>query len=64
MIGRIDGVQHLADTAVIASANAYRSPLIPSIDTNAIQVQAASLNLLGVVATTVAHLPGRSSAAS
>ena len=55
MIGRIDGVQNLATTGTIASSNAYRSPLVPSIDTNAIQVQAASLNLLPLVATTVAE---------
>ena len=55
MISRIEPVQHVADTGAIANANVYRSPLIPSIDTNAIQVQAASLNLLEVVATTVAQ---------
>jgi len=55
MIGRVDGVQRLADTGEIAGANAYRSPLIPSIDTNAIQVQAASLDLLPVIATSVAR---------
>jgi putative ABC transport system permease protein len=55
MISRIGQVQQVADTGTIGGANAYRSPLIPSIDTNGIQVSAASLNLLPVVGTTVAH---------
>ncbi len=55
MIGRIDAVEQVADTGAIGSANAYRSPLIPSIDTNAIQVRAASLNLLPLIATSVAQ---------
>ena len=55
MIGRIGAVQRLATTATVTGASAYRSPLIPSIDTNEIQVQAASLNLLPVVTTTVAR---------
>jgi putative ABC transport system permease protein len=55
MIARIKPVQGVADTGTVPNANVYRSPLIPSIDTNALGVQAASLNLLPVVATTVAH---------
>jgi putative ABC transport system permease protein len=39
----------------VSGANAYRNPYIPSIDTNALTVQAASLDLLPVVATTVAQ---------
>jgi putative ABC transport system permease protein len=53
MISRIDGVQQVADTGTVPNANVYRSPLIPSIDTSAVQVKAASLNLLGVIATSV-----------
>jgi putative ABC transport system permease protein len=55
MISRIGPVQQVADTGTISSANAYRSPLIPSIDTNAITVDAASLNLLPVTATALAQ---------
>jgi putative ABC transport system permease protein len=55
MIRRIAPVESVADTATIADVNAYRNPHIPAIETNAIQVQAASLNLPPVVATTVAH---------
>jgi putative ABC transport system permease protein len=54
MISRINAVRHVADTGTVPNVNAYRSPLIPSIDTNALQVKAASLNLLPVIATTVA----------
>lgn len=55
MIGRISGVQQVQATGVISDANAYRNPYIPSIDTNALTVQAASLGLLPVVATSVAQ---------
>jgi putative ABC transport system permease protein len=36
-------------------ANSYRGPLIPSVDTNALNVQAATLQLLSAVGTSVAH---------
>src|SRR4029077_5836219 len=36
------------------TANAYRSPLIPSINTNALTVQATTLNLPAAVGTSVA----------
>jgi putative ABC transport system permease protein len=55
MIARIGPVTGVADTAASDGVNVYRSPLIPSIDTNALVVRAASLNLLPAIATTVAH---------
>jgi putative ABC transport system permease protein len=54
MIGRINGVRQVQATGTISAANAYRNPYIPPVDTNALTVQAASLDLLPVVATTVA----------
>jgi putative ABC transport system permease protein len=54
MIGRIGPVYDVADTGSLSSANVYRSPLIPSINTNAISVEAATLNLPGAVGTSVA----------
>jgi putative ABC transport system permease protein len=54
MIGRINPVTRVADTSEI-SANVFRNPLIPSIDTNALTVAAASLKLLPVVGTSVAR---------
>ncbi len=44
MIARIEPVRRVAETAKV-SASAYRSPLIPAADTNALTVQAASLDL-------------------
>jgi putative ABC transport system permease protein len=55
MIGRISGVQQVQTTGTISSVNAYRNPYIPPGDTNALTIQAASLDLLPVVATTVAQ---------
>jgi putative ABC transport system permease protein len=55
MIARIDPVTAVEDTGTVSSADAYRSPLIPTIDTNALSVDAASLGLLPTVATTMAH---------
>jgi putative ABC transport system permease protein len=55
MIGRIPGVQQVQSTGAVSGANAYRNPYIPSIDTNALTVQAASLDLLSAVATSVAQ---------
>jgi putative ABC transport system permease protein len=53
MIGRISGVEQVQALGAIGGANAYRTPYIASVDTNALTVQAASLNLLPVVATSV-----------
>jgi putative ABC transport system permease protein len=55
MIERMQGSQQVADTGLVSEAKVYRSPLIPAIETNALQVQAASLNLLPVIATRVAQ---------
>jgi len=54
MIRRIEGVTAVQDTAVVANINVYRSPLIPSIDSNALTVQAASLGLLRATGDTLA----------
>jgi putative ABC transport system permease protein len=55
MIGRISGVQQVQSTGMVTGAGAFRSPFIPSVDTNGLTVQAASLGLLPVLATTVAQ---------
>jgi putative ABC transport system permease protein len=55
MIERIPGVEREADTGLVQDAKVYRSPLIPSAETNGLQVQAASLNLLPAIGTQVAH---------
>jgi putative ABC transport system permease protein len=51
-IGPVDAVQY---TGTVGGVNVYRSPLIPSVNSNALSVQAASLNLPAVVGTTVAQ---------
>ena len=47
MIARIGPVTAVDDTGTVGNVNAYRSPLIPSINTNALSVQATSLTLPG-----------------
>jgi putative ABC transport system permease protein len=54
MIGRIGPVTAVQYTGNV-TANAYRSPHIPSINTNALSVDAASLNLPRAVGTGVAQ---------
>ncbi len=54
MIARIGPVTAVADTGS-TGADAYRSPLIPAIDTNALSVQAATLGLLPVAGTSLAQ---------
>ena len=54
MIARIAPVTQVESTGTV-TANAYRSPYIPAIHTNALSVQAASLGLPAAVGTTVAQ---------
>lgn len=52
MIARIGPVQQVQETGS-TSANAYRSPLVPSVETGGLSVQAASLGLPATVGTTL-----------
>jgi putative ABC transport system permease protein len=52
MIGRISAVNAVQDIGA-TRANAYRSPLIPAINTNALSVDAASLHLPAAVGTSI-----------
>jgi putative ABC transport system permease protein len=45
MIARIDPVETVAETGAV-KGNVYRSPLVPTVETNALSIQAASLGLL------------------
>jgi putative ABC transport system permease protein len=54
MVARLSGVTAVQDTGSL-SVNVYRSPLIPTIDTNALTVDASSLGLPSVVGTSVAE---------
>src|SRR6202035_565068 len=42
-------------TGAVDGANAFRTPYIPTVETNGLTVQATSLDLLPVLATTVAQ---------
>jgi putative ABC transport system permease protein len=54
MIARISPVTEVEETGSV-NGNVYRSPLIPTIDSNAISIDAASLGLLHTVGTSVAE---------
>jgi putative ABC transport system permease protein len=55
MIARIGPVTAADDTGTVNNVNAYRSPLIPSINSNALSVQATSLTLPHTVGTSLAQ---------
>jgi putative ABC transport system permease protein len=55
MITRLSGVTVVQDTGTVGNIDAYRSPKIPSIDTNALSVDASSLYLPAAVSTSVAR---------
>jgi len=55
MIARINGVENAQSTGAVNGTNAFRTPYIPTFDTNGLSVQAASLGLLSVVGTSVAE---------
>jgi putative ABC transport system permease protein len=55
MISRIGPVTAVDDTGAVTNVNAYRSPLIPAINSNALSVQATSLTLPQTVGTSVAE---------
>jgi putative ABC transport system permease protein len=54
MIARISPVQQVQETGS-TQANVYKSPLIPSVNTNALSVQAASVDLPRAVGSTLAE---------
>jgi len=53
MVGQLPGVTAVQDTGTVAG-NVYRSPLVPSIDTDGLGVEAASLDLPAAVGTSMA----------
>jgi putative ABC transport system permease protein len=54
MIARIGPVTQVQETGSV-NGNVYRSPLVPSIDTNALSIDTASLGLARAVGTSVAE---------
>jgi putative ABC transport system permease protein len=55
MIARLPGVTAVQDTGTVGGVSAYKSPYIPGIETNALSVDAATLNLPEVAGTSVAQ---------
>jgi putative ABC transport system permease protein len=55
MIARLPGVTGVQDTGTVNGVNAYKSPLIPPIETNALSVDAATLKLPAVAGTSIAQ---------
>jgi putative ABC transport system permease protein len=55
MVGELHGVTAVQYTGALSDINAYRSPYIPAIDTNALSVDASSLNLPGAAGTSMAQ---------
>jgi putative ABC transport system permease protein len=53
MIHRLPGVIGVQDTGSVGSVNVYKSPLIPSIETDGLAVEAASLGLPAVAGTSL-----------
>jgi putative ABC transport system permease protein len=55
MIARLPGVTGVQDIGTVSGVSVYKSPLIPSIETNALGVDAATLGLPAVAGTTLAQ---------
>jgi putative ABC transport system permease protein len=55
MIGQLPGVTAVQYAGTVSSTNAYRSPLVPSIDTDGLTVTAASVGLPAAAGTSVAQ---------
>ena len=55
MIARLPGVTAVQDTGTLGGVSAYKSPLIPTVETNALSVDAATLGLPAVAGTSVAQ---------
>ena len=55
MIRRLPGVTAVQDTGTVSGVDAYKSPYIPPVETNALSVTAATLDLPAVAGTSVAQ---------
>jgi putative ABC transport system permease protein len=55
MIARLSGVIDVQDTGAVNGVDAYRSPLIPPVETNALTVDAASLGLPAAAGSSLAQ---------
>jgi putative ABC transport system permease protein len=55
MTGRLPGVTSVQDIGTVPGSNAYKSPLIPPIESNAVSVDAATLGLPAAAGTSLAQ---------
>ena len=55
MISRLPGVEAIADTGNIGNVDVYRSPLIPSVDTNGLSVDTATPGLPALAGASLAQ---------
>ena len=55
MIDRLPGVTSVQDIGTVTGVNAYKSPLIPPIESNALSVDAATLGLPAASGTSIAQ---------
>ena len=55
MIARLPGVTAVQDTGTVGGATAYKSPLIPAVETNALSVDASTLGLPAAAGTSLAQ---------
>jgi putative ABC transport system permease protein len=55
MIARLPGVIAVQATGTVGGASVYKSPLIPAINTNAVSIDAATLDLPAVAGTSLAQ---------
>jgi putative ABC transport system permease protein len=55
MISRLPGVTNVQSTGQVSSVDAYRTPLIPSINTNGLSVDAATTGLPSASGTSLVH---------
>jgi putative ABC transport system permease protein len=55
MIARLPGVTAVQDTGAVGGVNVYKSPLIPTVETNALSVEATTLGLPAVAGTSLAQ---------
>jgi putative ABC transport system permease protein len=55
MVAELPGVTGLQYTGALTNVNAYRSPYVPTINTNALSVDASSIGLPAVAGTSVAQ---------
>jgi putative ABC transport system permease protein len=55
MISRLPGVTAVQDTGTLSNVNAYRSPLISALNTNALSVDATTLGLPAAVGTSLSQ---------